>query len=129
MKAIVDERWKKTAQMDEGIKWVEQKSRKEGKDWTFTDEELNEVTGVGVIVTQEQITQSVNAAYEKYAKEIESEGHDFNFGKILLEVRELHKWGDGGLMKDAVNGKRTELLGEAPANDGKRKKKGKMTTE
>jgi len=55
-KAIVDERWKKTNQLDEGVKWVENMSRKEGKDWTFTDEELNEVTGVGIVVTQEQIS-------------------------------------------------------------------------
>ena len=42
--------------MDEGIKWVETMSRKEGKDWTFTDKELDEVTGVGIVVTQEQIS-------------------------------------------------------------------------
>ena len=71
----------------------------------------------------------MNEAYEKYAKEISEQGHEFNFGTILQEVRELHKWGDGGAIKDTVNAKRTELLGEPPASDGKRKKKGKMTTE
>lgn len=63
------------------------------------------------------------------AEQIQQKKHDFNFSGLLSTLRDQHKWADGGLMLNTVNKKKLELLGEAPADDGNRKKKNKMSTE
>lgn len=87
--------------------------------------ELDTETGVGVVVTDEQIQTTVDALFTENAAAIEEQKHDFNFGLLLTQVNKQLKWADGGAVRDKVNAKKTELLGEAPANDGKRKKHGK----
>ena len=82
-------------------------------------------TGVGVVVTEEQIQAAVDALFTEEAAAIEEQKHDFNFGLLLTKVAKSLKWADGGMVRDKVNAKRVSLLGEPPASDGKRKKAGK----
>jgi len=44
-------------------------------------------------------------------------------------VKELVKWADQKKVIDEINKKKVEWLGEAPQDDGSRKKKGKQTKE
>lgn len=92
---------------------------------------LDAATGVGVVVTEAQIEEKVNALFAENAAAIESQKHDFNWGKLLTsatKTKEL-QWADGAIVRDMVNAKKLALIGEAPADDGKRKKAGKKPKE
>lgn len=48
---------------------------------------------------------------------------------LLTKVTKSLKWADGGMIKDKINAKKVAMFGEAPADDGKRKKKVKQPKE
>lgn len=84
---------------------------------------FKEATGAGVVVTEEQITEVVNAVFEANKAEIMDKKHDFNFVKLQGSVKEKLKWADGGMVRNKVEAKKLELIGEKPAEEGKKKKK------
>ena len=124
-KQIVDGKWTKTAQLEEGIKFLDAKLASVGNEYALDLAELDVETGVGVFVSEEQIQEAVDALFEESAAAIEEQKHDFNFGLLLTKVAKSIKWADGAMVRDKVNSKRIALLGEPPASDGKRKKAGK----
>ena len=72
----------------------------------------------------------VDAAFEANKAEIDELGWDFNWSKkILFAIKEENKWADSKVVMDKMKEKQIALLGEKPADDGKRKKAGKMSTE
>lgn len=46
----------------------------------------------------------------------------------MNSVRDKYKWADGGVVRKSIDDKKLALLGEAPKDEG-RKKKNKLTTE
>ena len=52
-----------------------------------------------------------------------TEKHSFNFNSLLVKVRDSLKWADGGIVRNTIEAKRKDLLGDAPAPDGAKKKK------
>ena len=124
-KYIADEKWLKSDQLTEGIKFIDAKIASEGKSYQINFDELDAETGVGVVITEAQIDAAVNEMFEENAAAIEEQKHDFNFGKLLSTVSKKLKWADGAMVRDKVNAKKTSLIGEPPATDGKRKKHGK----
>ena len=77
------------------------------------------------MISDAQIDETIAALFAENAAAIEEEKHDFNFGKLLIQANKTLKWADGAIVRNKINEKKTALLGEAPANDGKRNKKGK----
>jgi glutaminyl-tRNA synthetase len=132
VKMIVENKWSRIQQIDAGVDFITEKNQKVGKDYRVTDSELasfEAFTGVGVVVTPEQIDQFVGQAFKDKADQIEAKKHDFNFSGLMTAIRDQHKWADGALVLAAINKKKLELLGEPPASDGTRKKNNKMSTE
>ena len=52
-KQIASEKWTRSDQLDEGIKWLDGKLAKEGKTYEIDQAEMDQETGVGVVVTEE----------------------------------------------------------------------------
>lgn len=91
VRAIMDGKWTRIAQVDAGVEFATTKVQKVGKDYRITDAEMPEFeaeTGVGVVVTQEQIDTLVDKAFKERAAQIEAEKHDFNFSKLLTAIRD-----------------------------------------
>ena len=82
-------------QVDEGIKFVDGQTGKEGKEYIIDVEELDKATGVGVVVTFEEIQAAVKQAFDSKMDEIMTKKYDFNFGPFLTSIREKVKWADG----------------------------------
>lgn len=126
VRMIVDNKWTRTSQIDAGVEFIGDKNKTIGKDYRLAEDQLAEFeaqTGVGVVITQEQINEWVELAFKEKAEQISAEQHGFNFNKILMELREAHKWADGALVLAAINKKKLELLGEPSADAGKKKPK------
>lgn len=66
-KQIAEEKWTRADQVDEGMKWLDAKLAKDGKTYVVDVAELDSETGVGVVVTEEQIDETVNALFAENA--------------------------------------------------------------
>lgn len=84
--------------------------------------------GVGMVITQEEITARVQEGIEQFKPELLERRYSFPVGKIMGAVREGLKWADGKLVKGTVDSQVAALLGPKTAEDevkpGKGKKRG-----
>jgi glutaminyl-tRNA synthetase len=127
---LVQDKWTRMPQLDAGLDYVLQKTRNEGKGFIVSDmTDFEKETGVGVVVTQEQIDGFVDEIFKKHEAEIGEKKHDFNFASFLQTLRKDHKWADGGAVRNTIEAKKLALLGEPPKDEGGRKKKGKQSAE
>lgn len=62
---IVSEKIVKPAQLEEGIKWLTELVRSKGKDAAVDEETFKKESGVGVVVTEEQIVAFVDKLFEE----------------------------------------------------------------
>jgi glutaminyl-tRNA synthetase len=79
-------------------------------------EEFDKETGVGVVVTEEELKKCVDSLFEKFKGEIEAEKWHFNFSALIHRVRDEYKWADGGVITSLINGHKDAILGAKPAN-------------
>ena len=70
-KYIADEKWLKSDQLTEGIKFLDAKIASDGKSYEINQADLDAETGVGVVITEAQIDAGVNEIFEENAAAIE----------------------------------------------------------
>lgn len=122
---ILEGKLTKTAQIQEGIEYLVTIAKTKGAELEIDREEFAKVCGVGVVVTDEDIQRVIEKVFEENKEAIAAKGHDFSFNTILYKVKDEIKWADQKKVMDELNRKKKEVLGEPPADDGSRKKKGK----
>ncbi|WKY06374.1 hypothetical protein Q1695_006514 [Nippostrongylus brasiliensis] len=79
--------------------------------------------GVGVVVTPDQIEDTVSEVIEKYRKQLVAERYSFNVGKLLGDVRSVLPWADGAYAKKEVDLRILEILGPKTIDELAPKKK------
>lgn len=90
----------------------------------FTMNEFEEVCGVGVTVSKEEIECAVNEIFEANKNSILEHRYRTKVGDLIAHVRKRHPWADPQIVKDFINAKLFTLLGErTPADDEKPSKK------
>eukprot|EP00039_Didymoeca_costata_P008361 m.110946 g.110946 ORF g.110946 m.110946 type:complete len:830 (+) comp14052_c1_seq1:86-2575(+) len=98
-----------------------------------SDDKFAGATGIGVVITEEQVIAAAHAAIEADKEKIEKERYRTNTGILMGKVREALKWADGKMIKKAVEDELFKLLGEKTAADldtsKKKVKKPKAPTE
>ncbi|KPP78037.1 glutamine--tRNA ligase-like [Scleropages formosus] len=85
--------------------------------------EFDAACGVGVIVTPEQIEESVEAVVKKYENQLLKERYHFNMGLLMGEARAGLKWADGKSIKNEVDMQVLHLLGSKTEADLEKKPK------
>lgn len=75
------------------------------------EKELEASCGVGVIVTSEDIEETVSKVVEKHKAELLDKRYRYNLGLVMQEVRTLLKWADGKYIKSEVDVQVLNLLG------------------
>jgi glutaminyl-tRNA synthetase len=129
---IVNGTWNKSKQIDEAIKFLTAKIGAHGNSYVIDEAELGAATGVGVVVTEEQICAAIDGLFEENREAIEKDKHDYNFPGLMKKLNAMFPWADGKALTETYNKKKVErviVFGEAPVSDGKRKKAGKKTNE
>uniref|UniRef100_A0A0R3S373 glutamine--tRNA ligase n=1 Tax=Elaeophora elaphi TaxID=1147741 RepID=A0A0R3S373_9BILA len=81
------------------------------------EDKFLDASGVGVIVTAEQIQNQVKEAIDKFEPEILKQRYSFNTGKILGDVKSKLKWADGSTLKREVDLCIMLLLGPKTLDD------------
>ena len=119
---VVSGKFNKKMQVDEAIKYL----KEHGQDGTELDIPAFETfTGVGIVVTDEEIQKFIDDLFEENKEEITAKTHSFQFNNIIYKVNEKYKWADKKSVIDLIGAKKKAVLGDAPKDDGKRKKMNK----
>lgn len=84
----------KPLQLEEGIKHLADLVRGKGAEAKIDQEEFNKEAGVGVVVTDEEITEKLQKIYDEFAGQIAELGAAFEFSKIIYKARDVLKWAD-----------------------------------
>lgn len=121
---VAEDKWTRVMQLDEGIKWMEAKCKQHGADkYVVEQAEFEQATGVGINVTTEMIEAEIDKLFSENAATIKEQGHEFNFATFQNKMKDLHKWADGGAVRNAIEKKKLEVCGEPEAKaEGKRVK-------
>eukprot|EP01022_Parablepharisma_sp_SALTPOND_P019350 TRINITY_DN3287_c0_g1_i1.p2 TRINITY_DN3287_c0_g1~~TRINITY_DN3287_c0_g1_i1.p2 ORF type:complete len:769 (-),score=124.95 TRINITY_DN3287_c0_g1_i1:13395-15701(-) len=84
--------------------------------------EFEVASGVGVVVTDQQIMDTVKALFELHKSAILKERYAFNFATLLHKTKESLKWADGKKVFDAVDTMKLEYLGPKTKEDEEKMK-------
>ena len=76
-KFVGADKWNKVAQIDEAIKFLDAGLAASGNEFVIDQAKLAEETGVGIVVTQEQIQKLVDELFEEHKDAIMEKKHDF----------------------------------------------------
>ncbi|KAL9255172.1 Glutamine--tRNA ligase-like protein [Drosera capensis] len=79
--------------------------------------EFEKACGVGIEVSSEEIEQIVNEVLEEHKNLILEKRYRTNVGELFAHVRERQRWADPKIVKQAIETKLVELLGERTAAD------------
>ncbi|KAB2624266.1 glutamine--tRNA ligase-like [Pyrus ussuriensis x Pyrus communis] len=83
----------------------------------FDIHKFEEACGVGVEVSEEEIKQTVNEVFEENKTAILEQRYRTNVGDLFAHVRKRHPWADPKIVKQFIDAKLRELLGERTAAD------------
>lgn len=85
--------------------------------------EFEEVCGVGVVISPEQIEDAVEKVIKKHKEQLLNERYRFNMGLLMGEARGALKWADGKVVKNEVDMQVLHLLGPKTEADLEKKPK------
>ena len=123
---VVDGKLKTLQQMDAAYKFLKAVGAE-----PLDTAALDEASGVGVVVTKEQIQAAVSKQIAANKEEIEAKRYRFVFGKLQVAVSKEHPWALGREVKEELDAQVKALLGpktaadEAPLPKVKKEKKPK----
>ncbi|XP_050240944.1 glutamine--tRNA ligase [Quercus robur] len=117
---VVSSKIKTTAQLDAALSFFGTTASED-----FKLNEFEEACGVGVEVSVEEIEQAVNEVFEENKNVILEQRYRTNVGELLGHVRRRHPWGDPKIVKQFVDAKLLDLLGERTAADNEKPSKKK----
>ncbi|EXB80325.1 Glutamine--tRNA ligase [Morus notabilis] len=86
----------------------------------FKLNEFEEACGVGVEVSVEEIGNTVNDVFEENKNAILEERYRTNVGDLFAHVRKRQPWADPKIVKQLIDSKLYELLGERTAADNEK---------
>ncbi|KAE8692335.1 Glutamine--tRNA ligase [Hibiscus syriacus] len=95
----------------------------------YKQKEFEEACGVGVEVSLEELTQTVNEIFEDNKAAILERRYRMNVGELLGSIRKKHPWADPKIAKQLVDAKMYELLGERTETDDEKPSKKKEKKE
>lgn len=96
----------------------------------FSEKDLKEYCGVGIVVTPEQIENTIEKLINENREEILSKRYKFNTGILMQKVRNSLPWADGKAIKNEVDVQMLCILGpktEADLTSSKPVKKGNVS--
>ncbi|XP_071960107.1 glutamine--tRNA ligase-like [Antedon mediterranea] len=86
---------------------------------------FDEACGVGVVVTPEEIEDTVEEVLEKHKDNLLEKRYHYNTGLIMGEVRQKLKWADTKMVKSEIDMQVLDLLGPKTAADMEKPKDAK----
>ncbi|KAL5828258.1 hypothetical protein ACOSQ4_020055 [Xanthoceras sorbifolium] len=120
LKYIVSSKIKTPAQLEAAFSFFASTGSED-----FKLDEFEEACGVGVEVSTEDIERTVNEVFEENKNSILELRYRTNVGDLFANVRKRLPWADPKIVKQLVDAKMYELLGEKTAADNEKPSKKK----
>ncbi|KAK9105773.1 hypothetical protein Scep_022617 [Stephania cephalantha] len=120
---VVSSKIKTPAQLDAALSFLGRVGPEK-----FSSNEFEEACGVGIEVSYDEIVAAVSKVLEENKATLIELRYRVNVGDLFGQVRKMHPWADPKTVKQVMDGKLYELLGERTAADDEkpaRKKKEK----
>ena len=98
------------------------------------EEKLKEESGIGVVVSPEEIEETIENIVEENKSDLLEQRYRFNTGKLLAQARKMLKFADGKILKNELDMQLLDLLGPktqadlAPLPKSKKEKKVKSSS-
>lgn len=89
-------------QLEEGIKYLTDLVRGKGAEATISEADFAREAGVGIVVSDEEIAETLAKIFEENAAQIKELGHAFEFSKIIYKARDSLKWADQKKVMDLI---------------------------
>uniref|UniRef100_M4E7K4 glutamine--tRNA ligase n=1 Tax=Brassica campestris TaxID=3711 RepID=M4E7K4_BRACM len=121
---IVSSKIKTPAQLDAAVSFFDNHAAED-----FKLNEFEEACGVGVEVSAEDIEKAAEKVFEENKSAIVEQRYRTNVGQLLGHVRKSLPWADPKIVKDVIDRKMYELLGERTAADNEKPTKKKEKKE
>lgn len=115
LKYIASSKIKTTAQLDAAFAFLSSIASGD-----FKVDEFEQACGVGMEVSVEEIELAVNEIFEEKKPTILEQRYRTNVGELIAHVRKKHIWADPRIVKELVDAKLYELLGERTAADNEK---------
>ena len=87
-------KWAKQNQLEAGIEWLKSKIALEGNAYVIVQTEFDFESGVGQDLSESDISNLVDQAWNHFSKGIDEEKYDFKWNNILVWIKEANKWAD-----------------------------------
>lgn len=84
---------------------------------TYQFKDFEEACGVGVEVSLEEVKATINAVLEENMDGILEQRYRINVGNLCGQVRKKQPWADAKTVKDVIDARLHEILGERTADD------------
>jgi len=68
--------------------------RNKGTESAIDDEEFKRESGIGVVISEDDIANFVSKLFEENAENIKELGQGFDFSKLIYRARDELKWAD-----------------------------------
>ncbi|KAF3326911.1 glutamine--tRNA ligase-like protein [Carex littledalei] len=122
IKYVISSKIKNSTQLDAALSFLSSVGPE-----SFDFKKFEEACGVGVEVSTEEIESTVDAVLEENTKVISELRYHINVGKLCGQVRKRHLWADAKIIKELIENKLSEILGEKTEADKEpvKKMKGK----
>ena len=117
----------KSNQIDAAIVYLEGKVHNDGEGYKLNGAEFDIATGVGIVITEEQILAEINVYCTANEASIKELGHGFNWPVGIKSIKDKLMWADGACLQKLITARKLELCGPVPEKDGKRAKVGKQS--
>jgi len=124
---VTSKKWLKSNQIDAGIAFLEGKVHSVGEGFKIDDAEFDKASGVGIVITEEQIQAEIDSYCTANEAEIKRLGHGYNWPVAIKAIKDKLMWADGASMQKLVTSTKLALCGPVPEKDGKRAKVGKLS--
>ena len=115
---VTSEQIVKSQQLEEGIRFLTELVRSKGVEAHIDEEVFKRESGIGIVISDEEIASFVGRLYEENMATIKEQGHSFDFTKLIYKARDEMKWADQKKVIDLINKKKVELLAEIPKPEG-----------
>ncbi|XP_020572531.1 glutamine--tRNA ligase [Phalaenopsis equestris] len=79
--------------------------------------DFEEACGVGVEISLEEVKSAINAVLDENMDAILDQRYRINVGNLCGQVRKKQPWGDAKIVKEVIDARLNEILGEKTADD------------
>ncbi|KAJ4808672.1 Glutamine--tRNA ligase [Rhynchospora pubera] len=117
---VVSTKIKSSAQLDAALSFLTNVGPE-----PFELDKFEQACGIGVEVSPEEIQASVKAIVDENMDAILEQRYHINVGSLCGQVRKLQPWGDAKIVKEELDRKLFEILGEKTEADEKKPMKKK----